>query len=73
MFKQPYSQDMNFLTDTKVSNDTFVQLFGSNASGVIACLAAPTRRAHGNEGQQHGYTDETSHDQLGDTGRQTGF
>jgi hypothetical protein len=33
---QPCSQYVNFLTDTKVSNDTFVQLFDSSASGVIA-------------------------------------
>jgi len=36
MLNQPCLQSVNFLTDTKVSNDTFVQLFGSNASGVIA-------------------------------------
>jgi hypothetical protein len=30
------SWDINFITDTKVSSNTFVQLFGSNASDVIA-------------------------------------
>jgi hypothetical protein len=37
---------MNFLTDAKVSNETFVQLFGSNASGVIAfCRGSHSKRA----------------------------
>jgi hypothetical protein len=34
--KQSGSRDASFLIDTKVLNDTFVHLFGFNASGEIA-------------------------------------
>jgi hypothetical protein len=43
---------VNFLTDTKVLNDTFVQLFGFNASGVIALC----RRSYSKGASQRGDT-----------------
>jgi len=61
------------LIDTKVSHDTFVQLCGSNDSGGIALFRRPNRMAHNEETIMKILMVLTSHDQLGDTGRKTGF
>jgi hypothetical protein len=38
MLNLPSSQNVSFLIDTKVSHDTFVQLFGSHAAVFISRL-----------------------------------
>jgi hypothetical protein len=37
-------RNLNLLTDTKASGDAFVQLFGSNPSGVIAWCRRSLRK-----------------------------
>jgi putative intracellular protease/amidase len=64
------------LPDAKISSNTFVQLSGSSASGVMELCAASTRAAHEKDKRRRNMKILmvlTSHDQLGDTGRKTGF
>jgi putative intracellular protease/amidase len=67
---------LNPLFDTKVSNDTFVQLFDLTplcCDRLVEPLHSKRRMSRTKENPMKILMVLTSHDQLGDTGRKTGF